>query len=89
MRTTVTIHDGLLETVKRRAKERGQTLGEVLEEALQDYLARPEPDLSRAPKLPTFRGGGLRQGIDPSSNTSLYEAMHAEEDAEQAERIRR
>ena len=33
------------------------------------------------PELPVMRGGGgFLPGIDPSSNASLYAAMHEEED---------
>lgn len=87
MRTTVNLHVGLLATVKQHAQERGKTLGDVLEDALQRYLLEAErpvaPDLD--PPLPVFRGGsGLAPGIDPTSNSSLFEAMHADEDAAMA-----
>jgi hypothetical protein len=88
VRTTVNIHDGLLETAKCRAKERGLTLGEVLEQALQHYLASSE-SVPTGPPLPVFRAsGGLLPGIDPTSNASLFEAAYAEEDAAHAARIR-
>lgn len=80
MRTTVNIDDGLLETVKRRAQERRTTLGDVLEQALRDYVMRPDPDPSKAPELPVFRAGGLRPGIDPTSNASLFEAVGDEDE---------
>lgn len=91
MRTTVNIHDGLLETVKRRAAEQGVTLGDVFEAALQRYLLVVDTSLvaTAGPPLPVFRGGGgLAPGIDPSSNASLYEAMYAEEDAALAAQMR-
>lgn len=82
MRTTVNIHDGLLETVKARAKEDGQTLGDLIEVALQQYLLYVDRPVDVGPPLPVFRGGtGMAPGIDPSSNASLYEAMYADEDA--------
>lgn len=86
MRTTVNIHDGLLETVKQRAKEQGTTLGDVIEEALQRYFLELEADEAAAgPPLPVFQGPlGLAPGVDLSTNAGLYEVMHAEEDAKVA-----
>lgn len=91
MRTTVNIHDGLLETVKARAVEQGMTLGDVFEVALQRYLLVPDDVVEDAVELslPVFRGGtGLVPGIDPTSNASLYGAMHAQEDAALAASMR-
>lgn len=89
MRTTINIHDGLLKTVKARAQEQGKTLGDVIEEALQRYLAIVDGPMEAGPPLPVFRGGtGLRPGIDLSANAGLYDAMYAEEDDETAAMIR-
>lgn len=89
MRTTVNIHDGLLETAKQRARAEGKTLGDVVEEALQRYLLSAKTPIEKGPPLPVFRGGtGMAPGIDPMSNESLYEAMYAEEDEEMRTRIR-
>ncbi len=90
MRTTVNLDDGLLEAVKRRARERGQTVGEVLEQALQHYLTLPSPQPGQPAELPVFRGRlGVRPGVDLSTNAGLHDAMYAEEDAAYAEQFRR
>lgn len=74
MRTTLSIDDVLLDRVKDRARLEGSTAGRVVEEALRHYLARPATT-PEAFSLPVFGGqGGLREGIDPSSNASLREA---------------
>lgn len=75
MRTTVNIDDDLLAFAKRRAAARGLTLGEFVEEAVRRELL--SESAQRTPiSLPVFRGGtGLRPGIDPSSNRSLYDAL--------------
>jgi Ribbon-helix-helix protein, copG family len=74
MRTTISVDDHLLEGARRRARERGQTLGQLIEDALRRELA--PRDESVAPEVPVFRGkGGLRPGIDPTSNRSLWEAL--------------
>jgi hypothetical protein len=75
MRTTVSISDELLAAAKRRARERGQTLGDVVDAALRRELAQPA-DLGERPAVPVFRGGnGPRPGIDLSSNRVLLEAL--------------
>ena len=75
MRTTVTISDELLAAAKRRARERGETLGAVLDAALRRELSRPDQPDER-PAVPVFRGGtGPRPGIDLNSNRALHEAL--------------
>lgn len=74
MRTTVAVDDQLLVAAKRRASERGQTLGRVIEDALRRELAEPE---QRAPvEVPVFRGGdGPLPGVDLRSNGTLREVL--------------
>ena len=75
MRTTVSVADELLEAARRRARERGQTLGAVIEAALRRELAQEEPAAER-PAVPVFRDGtGPRPGIDLTSNRALAEAL--------------
>ena len=75
MRTTVSISDELLAAAKRRARERGQTLGDVVDAALRRELAEPRPRGERPP-VPVFRGGtGPRPGIDLTSNRELQEVL--------------
>lgn len=75
MRTTVSIHDELLTAAKRRARERGITLGQLVDEALQRELnvARGQ---TGGPEIPVFRGGGgLRPGVDLNSNRAIAELL--------------
>jgi hypothetical protein len=75
MRATLSISDDLLAAAKRRARERGQTLGAFVDTALQRELNDTDPP-SAAPPIPVFRGGtGPRPGIDLSSNRALLEAL--------------
>ena len=74
MRTTLSINATLLERAKRRAAERGTTLGKYVEEAIQRELATADPKASPV-ELPVFDGGAPRLGIDVSSNRALYEAL--------------
>lgn len=75
MRTTVSISDEVLAAAKRRARQRGQTLGEIVDAALRRELAvAGEP--SERPVVPVFRGGtGARPGLDLTSNRALHEAL--------------
>ena len=89
MRTTVNLDDGLLATVKGLAQDRGQTLGDVLEAALQHYLGTAAAQRNVPVELPVFQGRlGVRPGVDLRTNAGLSEAMNAEEDAKMARRIR-
>jgi len=75
MRTTVSISDELLAAAKRRAQERGQTLGDVVDAALRRELSQPDQLVERPP-VPVFRGGtGPRPGIDLTSNRAVHEAL--------------
>jgi hypothetical protein len=74
MRTTIAVDDNLLIAAKQRARERGQTLGQVVETALRRELA--EPPQSAAVEVPVFRGGeGPRPGVDLRSNAALHELL--------------
>ncbi|BBX98611.1 antitoxin VapB31 [Mycobacterium lacus] len=75
MRTTVSISDELLAAAKRRARERGQSLGAVIEDALRRELAAAHTGGDR-PTVPVFDGGtGPRRGLDLASNTALSEVL--------------
>jgi hypothetical protein len=75
MRITVSISDELLAAAKRRAQERDQTLGDVIDSALRRELSQAE-QVGERPVVPVFRGGtGPRPGIDMRSNRALYEAL--------------
>jgi hypothetical protein len=74
MRTTVAVDDNLLLAARRRARDRGQTLGQVMEDALRRELAAPVEAVPVA--VPVFPGGGgPLPGIDLTSNRALREAL--------------
>jgi len=75
MRTTVSIDDELLAAAKHRAHQRNQTLGQLVEAALRRELNRAD-DLGAPPPIPVFRGGGgVRPGVDLTSNRAIYELL--------------
>ncbi|MGL5858860.1 MAG: antitoxin [Angustibacter sp.] len=75
MRTTMAIDDEVLTAAKRRAREQGSSLGQVVEVALRRYLcSTPEP--SDPPTIPVLTGGrGVRPGVDLSSNRAIHELL--------------
>lgn len=75
MRTTISIHDELLASAKLRARERGLTLGALVEDALRRELS-VQSDAPPRLELPVFRGGnGPRPGLDLTSNRAIYEFL--------------
>ncbi|HEU5151856.1 MAG TPA: CopG family transcriptional regulator [Iamia sp.] len=74
MRTTVAIDDHLLARAKDRARERGTTLGKVIEDALRTELNGGRRQES-GPPIRSFDGGGFRPGLDLSSNRAIQELL--------------
>lgn len=87
MRTTLNLNDALIARAKALAIKERKTLTRLIEEGLalriQSAMAEPEP---RAPfRLRVFRGGtGMRPGIDPTSNASIYAASELDYDRRKA-----
>ncbi len=75
MRTTVNIDDDLYRQVKETAARTGRTVAAVLEDAVRRGLHIPDPEGKRPFSIRPMGRGGLRPGIDLSSNAALAEAM--------------
>jgi hypothetical protein len=74
VRTTVTIDDQLLAAARAEAQLRGQTLGQLVEDAVRKELQ--EPKVSEPIALPVFRSGtGPVPGVDLRSNRALAEYL--------------
>lgn len=79
MKTTLNIHDTLLQEAKAFAAQQRTTLTRLIEEGLRLRL-QPKPinrgstTAIKLPTLPRKKGRGLQPGIDPLSNKSLYDA---------------
>ncbi len=74
MRTTIRIDDELFRAVKLHAAGTGRTIGEVVEDALRQSLARRRSRAEAAP-LPTFGGSGLLPGVDLDDTAALRDLM--------------
>ena len=76
MRTTIRVDDHLLAQAKRHAVETGKTLTAVFEDALRESLARRASAAKAKPiRLKTFKGDGVRAGVDLDNNASLLNLM--------------
>jgi hypothetical protein len=77
MKTTLDIQDNLLANAKAAAAVQRTTLTRLIEEGLSMRLAAMEKKQPpRRATLPVMSGkGGMRPGIDPTSNRSMLDAM--------------
>ena len=79
MRTTVDLPDELLRSARQRAAQEDTTLTRLLADGLRLRLADAPKRPGRKRRLPVSKaGGGLQPGIDPASNSSLYDAADDE-----------
>ncbi len=77
MKTTLNLDDRLLKEAKSAAARQHTSLTKLIEQGIQLRLRPPPAALHKQSKkaLPVFSGhGGLRRGVDPTSNRSLYDA---------------
>jgi hypothetical protein len=76
MRTTLAIDDTLLKEAKKQALAHHQSLAKYIESAVREKLAE---DVREAPPpyrpLKTFKGTGVRPGIDLNDSAGLLDAM--------------
>lgn len=76
MRTTLNLDDQLLSEAKQLAARTGRTLTSIIEDALRESLLRRRQtrDLPKV-KLPSFKGQGLRPGVDLDDSAGLLDLM--------------
>ena len=77
MKTTLDLNDRLLAEAKALAARQRTTLTRLIEEGLALRLkAEAHPVRAARVVLPVFKGrGGMKAGIDPTSNRALLEAV--------------
>lgn len=79
---TISLDENLVKQARIKAIQEGTSLSAKVREMLSVYVRQDTPSAPLViPKLPVSKArGGLRPGIDPSSNRSLYDAMDADMD---------
>ncbi len=76
MRTTVLLDDHLLSEAKAYAARTGRTFTALVSDTLREVLARRKPAGKPArTQLPTFKGNGVRPGVDLDNNAALLDLM--------------
>jgi Arc/MetJ family transcription regulator len=78
VRTTIRIDDALYREVKQRAATSGRTVAAILEDAVRRGLNPTDHALRDRFTVRTTGAGGLRPGVDLSSNAALAEALDDE-----------
>jgi hypothetical protein len=79
VRTTIRLSDSVLREAKRYAAEHGATLNSLVEQSLRERLSGTSRKVS-APRvvLNTFRGNGLRPGVDLDDTAGLLDRMNSQ-----------
>jgi hypothetical protein len=76
MRTTITLPDALLAKARVEAAKTGRSLTAFVADAVREALARQARRSDKAPvHLTTFRGSGLRPGVDLDDSAALEDLM--------------
>ncbi|MBI3450859.1 MAG: ribbon-helix-helix protein, CopG family [Acidobacteria bacterium] len=79
MKTTLIIHDTVMERLKERAAKTGCTISELVEDALRLFL-KEKPKTNHLPPLPTLNLGPFL--VDITDREALYAALEDDGDDE-------
>jgi hypothetical protein len=74
-RTTVRLPPELLEAAQQRARDTGRTFTDLLADALRNELRSASQPMRVREPLPTYRGDGLRPGVDLTDTSGLLDLM--------------
>ena len=89
VRTTVRLDPHLLVRAKKLAADTGRTLTAVIEDALREsFSRRSEAKRERNVRIPTFRGQGVRPGVNLDDSAALLELMESDRDSHRRQRAR-
>jgi hypothetical protein len=75
MRTTLNLDDELVMQAKIVALRRRTTLSRLIEDALRDVVAEPEPTSPKGFDLPVADGGGFPEGFPFHSGSLMLELL--------------
>jgi len=72
---TISLDEAIVRKARIRAIEEGTSVSAKVREFLAQYAKVDSANITALPDLPVFHGhGGLKPGIDPSSNKSMLQA---------------
>jgi len=87
MRIAIRLDDDLLRQARALAAQTGRTLTSVIEDALRETIARHRGRRGRPRmKLATFKGTGLRPGLDLDDSAGLFHLMEGGRDPDRRAR---
>ena len=77
MRISINLCDDLLAFVNQKATEKNQTLTSVIEDALRLLMSENQQvnQSTRRIGLPTFKGDGLKPGVDLANTAEWIDRM--------------
>ncbi len=75
MRTTISIDDGLLDDLRRRAAEQGKTVSQVIEDSVRDSMLRHRDENRPLFRVRAFSAGGYQPGVNLDDNADLLDIM--------------
>ncbi len=79
MRTTIALPDPILDAVRREALARHVSISRYIAGAVQDKLAQEARESKEAYRpLVTYKGQGLKVGVDLNDTAGLLELMDGE-----------
>jgi hypothetical protein len=74
---TISLDEAIVRKARIRAIEEGTSVSAKVREFLAQYAKVDSANITALPDLPVFHGhGGLKPGIDPSSNKSMLQAAY-------------
>lgn len=79
MRTTLNLDDRLYQAAKIRATSEGTTVTQVIQDAMKEFLHRPNATRSQYKLRWPTQKGRLLPGVNPDDRTSLYDVMDGRE----------
>lgn len=75
-RTTIRLPDNVMRRAKKLAADSGRTFAAVVEDALEAAISeRKRPTRKKRIKLRTFKGDGLRPGVNLDRSAELRDVM--------------
>lgn len=79
MRTTIRIDDHLLSEAKKMAVSSNLTLSSLVETAIKEMLSKRQQRPIKSPaKLVTYKGHGLKHGVDLDDSAAMVDLMEGE-----------